>query len=52
MSILEELTFRQGDREFGHEDIQLILQTFKLFPTLSQSELLETAGDSKAGAGH
>jgi len=42
MSISEELTFRQGDREFGHEDIQLILQTFKLFPTLSQSELLET----------
>ena len=42
MSISEELTFRQGDREFGHEDIQLILHTFKLFPTLSQSELLET----------
>ena len=42
MSISEELTFRQGDREFGHEDIQLILDTFKLFPTLSQSELLET----------
>jgi len=42
MSISEELTFRQGDREFGREDIQLILQTFKLFPTLSQSELLET----------
>ena len=42
MFISEELTFRQGDREFGHKDIQLILHTFKLFPTLSQSELLET----------
>ena len=42
MSISEELTFRQGDREFVYEDIQLILQTFKMYPTLSQSELLET----------
>ncbi len=42
MPISEELTFRQGDREFGYEDIQLILHTFNMFPTLSQSELLET----------
>ena len=42
MSISEELIFRQSGREFDHKDVQLIQQTFRIFPTLSQSELLET----------
>ena len=38
----KKLIFRQGDREFDHNDIQLIQQIFRMFPNLSQSELLET----------
>ncbi|WP_198265207.1 hypothetical protein [sulfur-oxidizing endosymbiont of Gigantopelta aegis] len=46
MSISEELIFRQSGREFDHKDVQLIQQTFRMFPTLSQSELLETIGEN------
>ena len=42
MSLSEKLLFKQGNREFYQNDIQLIQQTFKMFPRLSQSELLET----------
>lgn len=42
MPISEELIFKQGNREFHSKDIHLIQQTFKMFPKLSQSELIET----------
>ncbi len=42
MSLSEEHIFKQGNREFHSKDIHLIQQTFKMFPKLSQSDLIET----------
>ena len=42
MTESEDLIFKHGTRVFGSKDIHLIQQTFKLFPKLSQSELIET----------
>lgn len=42
MTVSEGLIFKQGEREFRNKEIDLIQQTFKLFPKLSQSELIET----------
>ena len=42
MTESKELTFKHGNRIFGSKDVHLIQQTFKLFPKLSQSELIET----------
>ncbi len=42
MTKSQDLIFKQGSRIFGSKDIHLIQQTFKSFPKLSQSELIET----------
>ena len=42
MTESKALTFKHGNRIFGSKDVHLIQQTFKLFPKLSQSELIET----------
>ena len=42
MTKSKDLIFKQGNRIFGSKDIHLIQQTFKSFPKLSQSELIET----------
>lgn len=42
MTESKALIFKQGNRIFGCKDVHLIQQTFKLFPRLSQSELIKT----------
>ncbi len=37
-----KLSFKQGQREFSHEEIEQIQQTFKRFPSLSRYELAGT----------
>jgi hypothetical protein len=42
MTESEDLTFKYGDRIFCSKDVHLIQHTFRLFPKLSQTELIET----------
>lgn len=42
MTESEDLIFKHSNRVFDSKDVHLIQQTFKLFPKLSQSELIET----------
>lgn len=42
MTESKDLIFKHGNRIFGRKDVHLIQQIFKLFPKLSQSELIET----------
>jgi len=42
MSQTEAFNFKQGDRELSGEEVLQIQQTFKRFPKLSQTEIIET----------
>jgi len=42
MSVTEEFIFKQGDHELREEEILQIQETFKRFPKLSQTEIIET----------